>query len=134
MDLEGSILAKSLNERQIKFCEYYVLSCNAADSVRKAGYKCKNPAAYGYRLLQSPSIQSYMDMLLAETADKRIAQASEIIEFYTQLMRGSFDDSSEVKFSDRLKAADALAKIFGLFSERFGYGEKKSVTIVDDVK
>ncbi|MGI5824447.1 MAG: terminase small subunit [Bacillota bacterium] len=127
-------MQKNLNERQIKFCEYYVVSCNAADSVRKAGYKCKNPAAYGYRLLQTPHIQAYLDTLLTAAADKRIAQANEILEFYTQLMRGDFDASPDVKFSDRLKAADALAKIFGLFSERFGIGDKKPVTIVDDIQ
>ena len=125
---------KNLNERQIRFCEQYVINCNAADSVRKAGYKCKNAAAYGYRLLQSPQIQAYLDSLLSKDVDKRVAQANEIIEFYTRLLRGDFEDGIEVKFSDRMKAADALAKIFGLFSERFGSDEKKAVTIVDDVE
>ena len=127
-------LGRALNERQIKFCRQYVLNCNAAESVRKAGYKCKNAAAYGYRLLQLPQIQDYLDNLLSADADKRVAQANEIIEFYTRLLRGDFDEGVEVKFSDRMKAADALAKIFGLFSERFGGDEKKAVMIVDDVE
>ena len=118
-------MAVDLNERQVKFCEYYVVSCNAADSVRKAGYKCKNPAAYGYRLLHMPQVQAYLDGLLAVAAEKRVVEVNEIVEFYAQLMRGDFDESTEVKFSDRLKAAEALAKIFGLFSERFGTVTKK---------
>lgn len=126
-------MAKELNERQIRFCEYYVLTCNAADSVRKAGYKCKNPAAYGYRLLQNPLIQAHLDKTLAEAADQRIAQANEIVEFYTRLMRGNFDEF-DIKLADRIKAADALAKIFGLFTDRFGASEKKAVKIVDDVQ
>lgn len=127
-------MPKTLNERQIKFCDNYVLTCNAAEAVRKAGYKCKNPAAYGYRLLQNPEIQAYLDLSLSEAAEKRIAQANEILEFYSKLMRGGFDETFDVKLADRIKAADALAKIFGLFSDRFGYGDKKAVTIVDDVK
>lgn len=124
----------ALTEKQIAFCKHYVLSCNAAEAVRKAGYKSKTPAAYGYRLLQNPRIQDYLNRSLAEAAEERVAEASEILEFYTMLMRGDFGDGAEVKLADRLKAADALAKIFGLFSDCFGEGGRKSVTIVDDVK
>ncbi len=125
-------MRKILNERQKKFCEYYILSCNAADAARKAGYQKKNAASYGYRLLQQPAIQEYLEKLLAEAADQRVAEATEILVFYTHLLRGDFNGNGEVKFSDRLKAAEALAKMFGLFSERFG-GERAAVTIVDDV-
>ena len=82
----------------------------------------------------APEIQAYLDLSLSEAAEKRVAQANEILEFYSKLMRGGFDETFDVKLADRIKAADALAKIFGLFSDRFGYGDKKAVTIVDDVK
>lgn len=127
-------MERNLTARQIEFCRQYVLSCNAADAVRKAGYRCKSPAAYGYRLLQNPRIQEYLNYSLAEAADKRVAEAGEILEFYTMLMRGDFGDGVEVKLADRLKAADALAKIFGLFSDYFGEADRKAVTIVDDVQ
>lgn len=127
-------MTKRLNERQKKFCEYYILNCNAADAARKAGYQKKSAASYGYRLLQQPAVQEYLEQLLAEAADQRVAEATEILVFYTRLLRGDFNGNEEVKFSDRLKAAEALAKMFGLFSERFGGGKKMAVTIVDDVR
>lgn len=47
-----------LNPRQKKFIKYYLLSGNASDAYRKAGYKSKNANVDGPALLANPVIQA----------------------------------------------------------------------------
>ena len=100
----------SINEQ--KFVAYYIETGDSKKAVEKAGFRTTSPYAYAKKLLAKPKIQaelkSQMDMLKNES----IASAQEILVFYTHAMRGEVKDQFglEATLSDRMKAADALAK------------------------
>lgn len=102
-----------LNERQKKFCEYYVACGNAAEAARKAGYSTKNARQRGSLLLTYKDIAQYIRELSASPREKRIAEAVEALRFYTRVMRGEERDAFglEPSLDDRLKAAAALLRV-----------------------
>ena len=102
-----------LNERQKRFCEYYVACGNAAEAARKAGYSVKTARHQGYDLLTRPHVALYIRELTDGPREKRISKAIEVLEFYTRVMRGEEKDVFDVGLSldDRLKAASYLLRI-----------------------
>lgn len=102
-----------LNDRQKKFCEYYVSCGNAAEAARKAGYSERTARHQGYDLLTKPHIAQYIGELSAGPREKRIAEAIETLRFYTRVMRGEEKDAMglEASLDDRLKAAAALLRV-----------------------
>ena len=102
-----------LNERQKKFCEYYVACGNAAEAARKAGYSTKNARQRGSLLLTYKDIAQYIRDLSASPREKRIAEAVEALRFYTRVMRGEEKDAFglEPSLDDRLKAAASLLRV-----------------------
>lgn len=115
-----------LNKQKKLFAEKYLICGDPAKSAIDAGYKNKN---YGRQLLKSKELQDYM---LTYTASTKIANAEEVLEFLTAIMRG---EEWEIKvtakkntdekvllgepptLSQRQKAAELLAKRYQLFSE-----------------
>lgn len=102
-----------LNERQKRFCEYYVACGNAAEAARKAGYSVKTARHQGYRLLTNEHIALYIRELTDGSREKRIAKAIEVLEFYTRVMRGEEKDIFDVgpTLDDRIKAASYLLRM-----------------------
>lgn len=102
-----------LNERQKKFCEYYVACGNAAEAARKAGYSTKNARQRGSLLLTYKDIAQYIRDISASPREKRIAEAVEALRFYTRVMRGEEKGAFglEPSLDDRLKAAASLLRV-----------------------
>lgn len=102
-----------LNARQKAFCEYYVASGNAAESAKKAGYSEKYANTNANKLLQNTTIKNYITELNEEIKNERIADMTEVKEFWTKTLR-----NDKVKMQDRLKASEYLAKTNGAFLEK----------------
>ncbi len=64
---------------------------------------------------------------MEEARDARIASKEEVLETYTQLMRGE-------KTAEQLKAADALAKYHGLFTPKEEESEKNTPEVAQAVE
>lgn len=74
-------MANKLTEQQKIFCENYVISMNATQSVIKAGYTDNygSAAVQGSRLLNNVNVKKYINELLSEkTAQLGITQAEVI--------------------------------------------------------
>lgn len=67
-----------LSPRHLKFCQEYVLSGNASDAWRKAGYKGKNADVDASKLLVNPGIQKEIKRL-QEQASKKFEITQEAI-------------------------------------------------------
>lgn len=102
-----------MNQRQRAFCEAYLVSGNAAEAAREAGYSARTARSIGQRLLTFVDVQEYLDQRNQEISAARTAQVEEIRQFWTATMR---DDTA--KSADRLKASELLAKTYGAFLER----------------
>ena len=109
----------ALNEMQKAFADYYIETANATESAKRAGYSEKTAYSQGQRLLKNVEISDYISERMAERGEKRIADANEVIEFYTAVMRGEIKDQFglDASLSDRLKAGDALMKRYNAIKE-----------------
>ena len=109
----------ALNERQKAFADYYIQTGNATEAAIKAGYSEKTAYSIGNENLNKPEISAYIAERMAEQSSKRIADANEVIEFYTAVMRGEVKDQFglDASLSDRLKAGNALMKRYNAIKE-----------------
>lgn len=114
--------ARPLNARQQRFAQEFAACGNGAEAYRRAGYKAKSNhvAANGAAdLLAIPGIQAAITALAKPAADKRIATATRLKRFWTDVMEGTERTSGKPpRLADRLKAAELLAKVQGLFIEK----------------
>ena len=109
----------ALNERQKAFADYYIQTGNATEAAIKAGYSEKTARSIGSENLTKPDVSAYIRERLDEQSKRRVADASEVIEFYTAVMRGEVKDQFglDASLSDRLKAGDALMKRYNAIKE-----------------
>lgn len=110
----------ALNERQKAFADYYIETGNATEAAKRAGYSENTARSIGAENLTKPDISAYIAERLDEIKGKRVADANEVIEFYTAVMRGEVKDQFglDASLSDRLKAGDALMKRYNAIKER----------------
>ena len=109
----------ALNERQKAFADYYIQTGNATEAAIKAGYSEKTARFIGSENLTKLDISAYIKERLDEQSNKRVADANEVIAFYTAVMRGEVKDQFglDASLSDRLKAGDALMKRYNAIKE-----------------
>ncbi len=138
---------QKLTIKQQAFADFYIETGNATESYIRAGYKVKKKnyaEVEGSKLLRNPKVKAYLDVKLAEIASKRIADATEVLEYLTSVMRG--ESKSEIvvvaddtvhkvqKFPDqkeRNKAAEMLGKRHRLFTDNLEITSEQ-VVIIDD--
>lgn len=128
-----------MTDRQQKFADEYIIDCNASRAYKAAYPNVKKDTvarANGSRLLAKANIKAYIEEKLAEISSKKTAEATEVIEYLTSVMRGKSkanvvvtelcgDGYSEAKVvekppdeKERLKAAELLGKRYGLFTDK----------------
>lgn len=101
-----------LTLKQKRFCEYYVQTGNATESAKRAGYSEKTAYRTGADNLKKPQICAYIQEISKADDEKRIADAKEIMEYFTAVMRGQVNDQFglDAPLQERTKAATELAK------------------------
>ena len=103
---------EKLTPKQRRFCEEYLKSGNATEAAKKAGYKETSCRVIAAENLSKPAISAYIKRRLDEQEAAQVADANEVLQFYSAVMRGEVKDQfgMDASLSDRLKAADSLAK------------------------
>ncbi|MDF2537984.1 MAG: terminase [Herbinix sp.] len=106
-----------LSPKQKAFCDNYVKSGNATEAAIKAGYSKKTAKQIGAENLSKPYLRQYIDKRLADIESKRIADAKEVMEYLTSVMRGEQKDAFDMDASlqDRTKAAELIGKRYRIF-------------------
>lgn len=100
--------------KQRTFAENYITTGgNVYRSAVNAGYSENYAKTNAGKLLENDRVKSYIDERLAELESEKIVQREEILIFLTSVMRGEVDG---VDCRGRLKAAEMLGRIFGLFN------------------
>lgn len=139
-----------MTEKQKRFADEYIIDLNGTRAYKAAYPSVKSDhtaTVNAGRLLTNADVKSYVDERLAEIRSKKTAEATEVMEYLTSVMRGESTADVVVVDGDgariinknpdekeRLKAAELLGKRFGLFRENVEIGGKMGVTIVDDIK
>lgn len=130
----------TLTDRQKTFVEKLIKCGSKTQAYKEAGYSCKktNTACReANKLLNNPRVAAYYQKLLDEKHSNNIADAEEVLRFYTSVMRGEIKDAFNLDptLADRLKAADALAKRYQLFTQKLEVegAQKTVVQFVEDL-
>ncbi|EJN54688.1 terminase small subunit [Lactobacillus gasseri CECT 5714] len=80
-------MERKLTAKQRLFCDEYIKSGNAKDAAIKAGYSPRTAKSIGQENLTKPDLKSYIDAKMAEIESHKIADAKEVLEFYTRVLR-----------------------------------------------
>lgn len=76
-----------LTQKQRLFADEYIKSGNAMQSAIKAGYSEKYAKSSSSKMLENVGIKSYIDAKMAEIESHKIADAKEVLQFYTRVLR-----------------------------------------------
>ena len=128
-----------MTEKQKRFCDEYLIDCNATRAYKAVYKNIKNDGVArrnGSRLLTNADIKKYIDDRMEELHNEKTADAQEVIEYLTSVMRGESaseeivvegpgDGCSKARRvekapseKDRLKAAELLGKRYALFTDK----------------
>lgn len=111
----ATILSNSghpLTVKEDRFISEYIKLGNASQAVLEAGYQTKSPRQYAQTLLTKDYISEEIKFRLNNVKKETIADAQEIMEYFSSVMRGEITDQFglEAPLSERTKAAQELAK------------------------
>ena len=108
---------KKLTPKQKAFAVYYIETGNATEAAIRAGYSKKTARVIGQENLTKPAIKQYIDKRNKVIESERIASITEVKEYWTRVMRGEEKDQFglDASLQDRNKAAENLAKSYGMF-------------------
>lgn len=143
-----------MTEKQKIFCDEYLKDLNATRAYKVAYPNVKKDEvakAAGSRLLTIVNVKTYIDEQLQELHNERTADAQEVMEYLTSVLRG--ESKSEIVViegegdgmssarrmekapdeKERLKAAELLGKRFGIFSEKINVNGAVPVVIEEDL-
>ena len=101
-----------LTPQEASFIDAFMVHKNGSQAVIEAGYRSKRPEAYARALLDRDFIREEIQYRMKQIEDRRIASATEILQFYTSVMRGEVLDQFgiEASLDTRIKSANELAK------------------------
>ena len=107
---------KPLTMIQLAFVSAYIANGgNGTQAAIQAGYKCKSQNAFARQasdLLRQENVNAEISYRIQQIEDAKVAKPTEILQFYTSVMRGEVLDQFgiEASLDTRIKAANELAK------------------------
>lgn len=143
-----------MTDKQRKFCDEYLIDLNATRAYKVAYPHVKSEGAAracASKLLTKANIKTYIDEQLDKISSEKTADAKEVMEYLTSVMRGESqaeivviegtgDGCSDARRmnkapdeKERLKAAELLGRRYGLFKENVNL-EVEPVVLVNDLK
>jgi phage terminase small subunit len=135
-----------MNAKQKRFCDEYLIDCNATQAAIRAGYSPKTAYSIGVENLKKPELKNYIDEQLERIHNEKTADAQEVLEYLTAVMRGEHTEQVlkligegvqtvtdiDVAARERLKAAELIGKRYGMFKDNVGV-DLEPVVIVNDL-
>ncbi len=133
-----------LTEKQKRFIDYYIETGNATEAARRAGYSEKTAKQIGNENLTK--LDFFIKERLKELEDARIAKADEVLRHLTAAMRGEIEEEvvvvesigdyesrariikKQLSAKERIRAAELLAKRYGLLTEKLEVDDKTETT------
>ena len=93
-----------MTEKQKRFCDEYLIDCNATRAYREAYPNCKKNSsadAAARKLLGNTRIREYIEKRLAEKEDALIAKQDEVLQTLTRVLRRQEPDTVVVTCKER---------------------------------
>ena len=137
-----------MNEKQRRFADEYIRTGNIFHSATNVGYSESYAKTDASKILEKPSVKSYIDKRFEELKKKAIAEQDEVLQYLTSVMRGEQTeqtlrgvgegaqtiDDIDVDASKRIKAAELLGKRYGIWTEKQDINVNGAVQFVDDIE
>ena len=137
-----------LTAKQKRFCDEYLIDCNATQAAIRAGYSPKGINKRVTRMMANDGIKTYIEEQLEKMHNEKTADAQEVLEYLTAVMRGQHTEQTlqligegvqkiadiDVSAKERLKAAELIGKRYGMFKENLNVDGGQQVIIVNDLK
>ncbi len=103
---------RPLTEKEMRFCEKWLQCASGREAAIYAGYKERSAHVTASQLLSKPNVARYIAEKRAQIRSSAIASAEEVMEYFTQVMKGEIKDQFglEASLAERTKAAQELAK------------------------
>lgn len=144
------MIEHNLTEKQLRFAEEYIKEPNATKAYMAAYPNVKKEStanANGSRLLANAKVSEYIDSRMKELQSERIADATEVLETLTAVLRGQKKgvalvgigkgaqsvEEVEPTVAEKIRAAELLGKRYKLFTDKVETDGTTRVVIVDDV-
>lgn len=132
-----------MNEKQKRFCDEYLIDCNATQAAIRAGYSPKTAYSIGEENLKKPELKTYIEQQLERIHNEKTADTQEVLEYLTAVMRGEHTEQvlrlvgdgvqeiSDINVSakDRIKAAEMLAKRYGLLVDKVSVQDDSEILV-----
>ena len=120
-----------MNAKQKRFCDEYLIDCNATHAAIRAGYSEKSAGRNADRMMKNDEIKAYIEEQLERIHNEKTADVQEVLEYLTSVLRGESSSSVLSLCGDgcqtvvekppdekeRLKAAELIGKRYGLFKD-----------------
>lgn len=140
-----------MTKKQKMFADEYLIDTNATRAYLKVYKNCKSEktaAVCASRLLRNDNIKAYINEQLELIHSEKTADAQEVLEYLTAVMRGKQTEQTlqligdgiqkianiDISARDRLKAAELIGKRYGMFTDKMELDGVTQVLIVDDLE
>lgn len=143
-----------LTPKQEKFCVEYIKTGNLSEAHRRAGYVCTNEERRGFsanRLMRNPKVRARIKAMQEKIEKKNIADAQEIQETLTRILRQCAEEEvvasestggmarpkivkKKASLRDVIQAASLLGKSQGMFIERYNIEGGLPIVIKEDLE
>ncbi|MCD8391542.1 MAG: terminase small subunit [Firmicutes bacterium] len=138
-----------MTAKERAFVEAYIsdVTRNQTAAALRAGYSAKSARSYASRLMDKPEIKAEIEERLKELHRVHTAEADEVVEFLTSVMRGEEVDNIPISVGrgeqemteaapsagDRIKAAELLGKYYAIFTEKAEIKSEGGVIVLPEV-
>lgn len=109
----------ALTEKQKAFVREYLVDLNATAAAKRAGYSEKTAYSVGNENLTKPEISKAIQKAMQERQERTQVTQDMVVQ---EISKVAFKDAadfaeSELKYANKLKALEMLAKHLGLYTE-----------------
>ncbi len=115
-----SMSKETLNKKQLKFVNEYLIDFNGTRSAKAAGYSERSAHSTAHDILRKPEVKEYLERKVSESNELAFLERHRVLSTLKEI--AYFDQPDEFKTqyttADRLKALFLIGKAFGLFWER----------------
>lgn len=136
-----------MTEKQKRFCDEYLIDLNATKAAIRAGYSSKTARTTAHKLMKKNDLKAYIDEQLELLHSEKSADAREVLEYLTSVLRGESEAEIVVvegmgdgvsmaqkitkapDEKERLKAAELLGKYYRLFADKVDLNGTATVVI-----
>lgn len=139
-----------MTEKQKRFADEYIIDLNATRAYRVVYKNIKSDEtarANGSRLLTNANVRAYIDEQLAKIHNEKTADAQEVLEYLTSVMRGEHTEQTlqlvgegvqkiadiDVSAKERLKAAELIGKRYGMFKDNVNVDGVAKIVFEEDL-